>query len=393
MREWNPKTFFRRLSAETLGLFGARTTGALVLDGHGPLYEQFYRGWKALKEGERVRLESELGPLNDLCTLEARPYLEELAQAVWSERRPELLAKADQWSVHDLGLRLFLEAPDRFSAIHQSYAIDRMDHFREYRGRAPFSGPAPEAQARMKETMCRHFREHGRGRVVVEDFVNPEKFALFVYHEDHIRPVDRFNDQGALEPDWRRPVIRLAAVFHYDTSTLLVKASRSAERDKLRDLFAEFIVGDASYFEDPGEQPKFCFDPLRDPAFDFPTRGIDHVEDVSVVHVEARPPVYPPRRIRVDVPTGLRRERLGELLAECGVSLATDAIDGVRFRFCFEGRGRSRFRTVSLLNPNSSNLRDTARDRLIRRYLKEWGFDAKPARRLAKTMGVAVIAA
>ena len=47
----------------------------------------------------------------------------------------------------------------------------------------------------------------------------------------------------------------------------------------------------------------------------------------------------------------------------------TLVIDGVQIRFVFEGRGRSRFRTVSLFNPNSTNLSDTARDRVIRSYL------------------------
>ena len=46
----------------------------------------------------------------------------------------------------------------------------------------------------------------------------------------------------------------------------------------------------------------------------------------------------------------------------------------MQFEFT-KGKGRARFRTVSVHNPNSSNLRDTRRDRIIRRYLKEWGID------------------
>ncbi|MCG3173799.1 MAG: hypothetical protein GMKNLPBB_02001 [Myxococcota bacterium] len=34
----------------------------------------------------------------------------------------------------------------------------------------------------------------------------------------------------------------------------------------------------------------------------------------------------------------------------------------------------------SLLNPNNSNLNDTERDHVIRRYLKEWGIDASGRR-------------
>jgi len=68
------------------------------------------------------------------------------------------------------------------------------------------------------------------------------------------------------------------------------------------------------------------------------------------------------------------------LLGEHGVDLASDAIHGVRLQFIFEGKGRSKYRTVSLFNPNNSNLNDTERDRVIRRYLKEWGIDASGRR-------------
>ena len=71
-------------------------------------------------------------------------------------------------------------------------------------------------------------------RCQVEDFANDEKFALFIFHEDEVAPFDRFNDKGVVEPDWQRPVVRLAAVFQFETSTLLVKAPRVAEREKLR---------------------------------------------------------------------------------------------------------------------------------------------------------------
>jgi hypothetical protein len=65
-----------------------------------------------------------------------------------------------------------------------------------------------------------------------------------------------------------------------------------------------------------------------------------------------------------------------DALEECGVDLQRDTVEGVHLRVEFEGNGRSRTRTVSLCNPNSSNLSDTPRDRVIRRHLRVWGFDA-----------------
>lgn len=376
--------------AWALGLLGAWSRGALTLDGNGPQYEQFYRAWRALPGEEQDRLAALLAPLNDLCTAEARPYLEELASSGWFGGT--FVDQMDSWSTADLALRLFVSDPAKFASAHQSYAIDRSEHFREYRGRYRWLGvPTPEMKARMKTAMARHF--HSRSsKVVVEDFSNAEKFAVFIYQEDEPRAFERINEQGTIEPDWHQPVIRLAAIFEYETSVLHVKAPRNAQREILRELFAEFAVGDLNYFYDPAEQPRFCFEALRDPRFEFATRPVDHVEDVTIVRIVARPGYYPARRIALDVAAGLRPSGLRDLLALHGVNLAGDTIDGVHLRFLFDGRGRQKYRTVCLLNPNSSNLRDTGRDRVIRRYLREWGFDAE-SRGTANTMGSAVVAA
>jgi hypothetical protein len=181
-----------------------------------------------------------------------------------------------------------------------------MEHLTEFHGRYPVTlKPTAEAKTAMKAAMASHFRETAFGaRCQVEDFANDEKFALFIFHEDEVAPFDRFNDKGVVEPDWQRPVVRLAAVFQFETSTLLVKAPRVAEREKLRDLFAQLFVGDPSYFEDTNKSPKFSFDPLRDDDFDFPVRGFDKIEDVSIVRVVAKPASRDVKRVTVEMKPG-----------------------------------------------------------------------------------------
>jgi hypothetical protein len=391
-REWNPKSFFRHLTPDALQVLREWADVDLTLDGEGPLGEQVYRAWKALPEDDRERIESALLPVNDMCATHARPYLEQLALVVWTNGSAKLIDESRAWSAQDLAVRLFVADEKRFAEAHQTYAVDMMEHLKEFHGRYPVTlKPTPEAKARMKLAMASHFRDTAFGaRCQIEDFANEEKFALFVFHEDEVAPFDRFNDKGVVEPDWQRPVIRLAAVFHFETSTLLVKAPRTTEREKLRDLFAEIFVGDADYFEDATKSPKFCFDPLRDSDFDFPTRGADKIEEVSLVRIVAKPEHRDVKRVTIEMKPGLSVEGVRMVLAEHGVDLAVDAIDGVRLQFRFEGKGRTKYRTVSLFNPNSSNLNDTERDRVIRRYLKEWGIDASGRR---EAVGAAVLEA
>ncbi len=381
-REWNPKSFFRHLTPDPLKVLLEWAAVELTLDGEGPVGEQVYRGWKALPEAERVGIETKLLPVNDLCGPHARPYLERLAQQVWTNGHAQLVEDSRAWSAQDLSVRLFVADEARFLEAHQAHALDMMEHLTEFHGRYPVTlKPTAEAKTAMKAAMASHFRETAFGaRCQVEDFANDEKFALFIFHEDEVAPFDRFNDKGVVEPDWQRPVVRLAAVFQFETSTLLVKAPRVAEREKLRDLFAQVFVGDPRYFEDTNKSPKFSFDPLRDDDFDFPVRGFDKIEDVSIVRVVAKPASRDVKRVTVEMKPGFTVLGVRGLLGEHGVDLASDAIHGVRLQFIFEGKGRSKYRTVSLFNPNSSNLNDTERDRVIRRYLKEWGIDASGRR-------------
>ena len=229
----------------------------------------------------------------------------------------------------------------------------------------------------MADEMRTHFRQYAGGaRCQVEDFAGADKFAIFIFHEDELAPTDTFDDQGVVIPVWQRPVVRIAAVYYPETCTLLVKAPRKPEREKLRDLFAEIFVGDRDFFEDLSRSPKYSFLPLENSRFDFPTHLADGIEDVCVTRVVMRPPHSAVNRLSIDFVPKQRLLEVHAVLADHGLAFNSDLIDGIRLQFTFtHGKGRGRFRTISLTNPNSTNLRDTVQDRVIRRYLKEWKID------------------
>lgn len=376
-RVWNPKAFFRKVSPEVLARFEEERGLALERDPERPASEQTYHAWQALPDLERQALETELLPVNDMCSKKARWYLNQLARTVWSNGDAHLIEESLEWTAHDLALQLYLSNPDAFMRLHQSYAVDMMEHFREYRGKYPIGLSATvETKDRMRVAMADHFRSNAGGaRCQVEDFESDDKFALFIYHEAEQTPMDRFNAAGVVEPDWQRPVVRIASVFYPETCTLLVKAPRKADREKLCELFAEIFVGDAGYFEDLNQSPKYSFAPLNDPEFEFATDPVDGIDAVHVVRLAVRSADEGVRRMTFDLEKGQLLDEVRETLDAHGVALNGDLVDGMRLQFTFQGTGRGRYRTVSVHNPNSSNLNDTARDRLIRRYLKEWSID------------------
>ncbi len=377
-REWNPKTFFKKVSPNVMALFEVKRGLALVRDPKRPEHDRTYHAWAALPERQRLALEADLLPVNDLCSTHARPYLDALARVVWTNGDAHRVDESLDWSVYDLAMRLFIDAPAEIIRCHQNYAVDMMEHFREYRGKHPAKVKASAAaKSAMKKAMAEHFREQAGGaQCQAEDFEGKDKFALFIYHEDEVTPVERFNDSGIVVPEWQRPVVRVAAVYYPESCTLLVKAPRIPERETLRDLFAEIFIGESDYFEDTSRMPKFNFAPLANEDFAFPTHPADGIDEVCVTRVTLQPAHADVKRMAIDLVPGLTMVGVHQALLAHGLVLSSDAIDGVRLQFrSAEGKGRGRFRTVSLFNPNSTNLRDTKRDRVIRRYLKEWHID------------------
>jgi hypothetical protein len=383
-RDWSPKSFFRHISLPALAELSFWAHADLRPVGAGKPWEQWYHAWVALPVHARLRLESSLLPVNDLSCAEARSTLESLAVSTWGNSAR--LKETFTWSTQDLALRLFLAAPVAFAQLHQGWMVDSLEHLKEYAGRYPLKPkPSPRAKAELRDAMRSYLGQTAFGpKCHVEDFANDEKFAVFVFHEDELKPKDRFLEGESLEAVWDRDVVRLAAVFHYETNVLMVKAPRKQEREKLRDLFAECIMKDPLYFLDARVRPRFSFAPLKDPSFAFPPLPGSRLVGVGLQRLVIRPVGGDVRRLTFDF-----REPL-EGLAEFGVDLRRDTIDGVNLRFAFEGTGRSRTRTVSLFNPNSSNLRDTPRDRIIRLHLKRWGFDANG---INTTMGLAPLEA
>jgi hypothetical protein len=382
MREWNPKAFFRRISPPVLELLRAWSRTEMRLDGEGALGEQTYKAWLALPETERRGLETKLLPVNDLCSKHARPYLEGLGEKVWGSEATKRIEESRQWTAQDFAVRLFIEAEAEFRVVWRSYNLDTLEHVKEFHGRYPRQPRNdPAAKALMKAAMLEHFKKTPfAGRCNVEDFVNEEKLAIFVDHEDEHQPFDEFDAQGVVVPSWRRPLIRLAAIFHFETLTLFIKATRKDEREQLRNMFAEIIMGDPDYFEDTSKTMKFSFEPLWAPGFDFPTQAADQIDRVSVVQVAWRPGNTDVKRLVFDLKPGLSMAGVRLALQNHGVASVGPQVDGVHLRFNFLGAGPTNSRTVSLFNPNSSNLADTTRDRTIRRCLKRWGIDASGRR-------------
>src|SRR5262245_62069691 len=92
--------------------------------------------------------------------------------------------------------------------------------------------------------------------------------------------------------------------------------------------------------------------------------------------------MYVPRMV-IDLARCRSAKDVCERLSGYGLDPGRHPVLSARLRFEFADAGRSRSRTVSLNAGGRTNLCDTPRDRIIRRYLQEWGIDAGDAAAVA----------
>jgi hypothetical protein len=377
MRQWNPKTFFRHLTPEVLDLFCEWSKLELRKEGEGSRAERVYKAWSEIPDDTRMPIEKQLYAVNDLCGPHARPYLEELAGRVWRDE-PDKISAARDWTAQDLAVRLFIRDPVRFDDTAQTYAVDLLDHVKEYRGAWTLTvRPSDDIKLKIKAAMEDHFRGTAEeGTCVVEGHSNAERFAFWIYYNGQKTPEDRVTPAGKLETEFRRPLIRYAAVFHYDSHTLSIKAPDPAERDWLRGMFAKLIADDATYFSDPSKENRYNFEVLKDQKFMFQVSPMEGIQVVSLIQVTAKSPHRAGRNVVVNIEPGEQPYVARQVLETHGISLDTAEIRGIQLQFTFTYKGMAKNRTVSVRNPGSTNLNDSIRDRLIRKYLKKWGIDA-----------------
>ncbi len=348
-----------------------------------PLHQQTYDAWTHLGDAERAPREWDLRCVHDLSRPQARPLMTEAAKSVWTGTDAVLLEQSRCWTVEDLAMRLYLANPSAFRHCYRAFQIDVTDSYREYQGtRVVEPRLCAENRVRMMVEMgeaCR--KRNGSHRCVVEDFANSEKISFFIYHQDEMKAHEQITTEGKLEPDWYRPIVRIAMTYRLKDARLLVKAPRQPLRVKLQRLFGEIVLGDPDFFEEVAQMNCFSFAPLQDRNFCFPTRPSDPIERVWVAHVAATPLRRDADIVDVTLKPNLTMDRVQDTLAAFGIDPERDNVHWVTLGARFRGFGRSNSQQIHLKNPNFCSLGDTERDRMVREYFNYWGFDAA-ARRL-----------
>lgn len=272
----------------------------------------------------------------------------------------------------DLAMRLFLDHRQALDEVLAIYRVEQTDNWRLFRGKEPRE---PKLTPRALKRAAADLREVlWKRRMSRECFPRhipqQEREIIEFLHEDYSEAIYSLRGEE-MRVEWRRPVRHPTAIYRASTGVIKVKVFRDDDliRDRLLRAIGTHLFGEAGFFLGPDAEMRLDLTRLRERP-DLSTQQQDGITRVDVIALELR-----------RVGTGTATARFGatdtdsmySLLQEFAPNPEQVNVRHARMRFKFAGKRNAGQRTITLTEPNSSNLGDDDYDRIIEKCLCRWG--------------------
>jgi hypothetical protein len=213
-------------------------------------------------EGLPPQMNEALYALHDLATPEGQ---ERLDAAV--ARTGLVLEESEPCSRADLAMRLWLQAPELLTRVHNEFRLSRLFTFHHFRGHAPGErrealAPPINAWLRRIEDACdAWFTAHRRGRRNTRVQVHPieGEWWFVVSHGDAFKRTQKI-EHGLPETLQYRPARDDVVVYAPCRDELRINARSAGERELYRRVFGRELFSAPDHFS---ERSAYTLEPLR----------------------------------------------------------------------------------------------------------------------------------
>ncbi len=367
LREFRPKAFLRQIDKSLLQEL-VKTMGvpddsefyqALEQEGHKALYDQY------------VALPSEIKGKCDIC-------FTQINDLACDEGLENMILIADSLGIprHDvlplnLSATLYLNHPMGFTMARRRLRLNHLKGYSEYLGKSPKNSiMTEEKEFELKQAILGHIKgkELGENIHTETDFDEEHgTLTMVITNEDYLRPIKEFQ-QGILSEMPRRPIFESTLIYFPKEGKLKIKAKRKDFEDITRQCFAAVYLEDAYFFEQ--ENSKIILNLHRLKTLrQFETNPIDKIVNVAIVGFRGK--VSPTNKTTFELRfTGDVEETLRARNIDPNLMVIQKA--WIQFTF-LQDNGRTKNRTITLSQTNTTNLNDTQVDCCIEKNLFQWG--------------------
>ncbi len=332
-----------------------------------------------LSASERESVETDFNRINELATDSGSRLIFEEA-SFWN--RPWAGKLEEMANDYERAMLAMIE--DR-RLIDIVSSCNEMDRFAESRWKSWIVGKrlqVTDEREKLKKGLRALFKEQGRGQrchIETLDRRDPERFCCFAYPEDYPKTDLGYDENNQFKRHTRRTATEIIFVYRPEDGILeMLGKGNKKEKEAIAEVFCKTMLG-LTALPPPNQRPPYDLAVLKRKNFSFKTDPADNIEstEIRLMRFDLPGPGY--RRMTLSARPTDGQANLHDLIEEAVNTtnfplsdlLVSQAIFAMRFRGKNGRRGNTlRFQVTY---PDHCNLKDTGKDAIAKKYLKQWG--------------------
>ena len=268
---------------------------------------------------------------------------------------------------NDLAIKVFIENREAFFEAFNWLNIDLYDKFIDFQGKEQ-KEPTHVNLEIFKKELGEHLTTLAKGnKIHIERYDKDNKIAYVINYGDYLKPLDIFENDNFVTRKIRQAKI-ITLIYYPKLAKLRINCPTAKLQDTVIELYSKHILENEEFFKN-SEDVKF-FDLSRIATMkdeDYTLNPSDGIEKIEITNIKAYLSSNEKAHISITSPKNLM-----EIIEASKLDLNYIKIFSVKIRFKFANSGRNNRRTIEITEPNISNLNESPKDNLIKKYLKNW---------------------
>lgn len=299
--------------------------------------------------------------VNDIATEKGMPHLIEACSKF------NLALDINNLVPHAIALKMLSLNEKAFDEAYGWYSISQIDNYKDYKGKEDKKITTKNISL-FKSDIIDSLKKEARGNNInIEMYTNEDCFAMIIYFGNYLKNYDLFED-GEFVTKKQRHAKSLTLIYYHKTGKLRLKTPLPKLGKLVISLFAKYFLEDETFFYKSHKCKFFNLNLLKymKPK-DLLTCPSDNIAEVIVkrLHIYLNSDKF--SKLFIEFPDDIHT-----ICEERNFDIDELIVYHAEVQFKFANSGPSNSKIYKFTEPNISNINDSPRDKMVRKYFIKW---------------------
>ncbi len=298
--------------------------------------------------------------VNDIANEKGMPHL------IKSCKKHEVDFDYKNFAPINLAVRLYFYDKKAFYFAYNLLNIDAIENYSDYKGKQK-KKPDNSFINSFQKDLEKYLMEQAKGKETFVDVYDYEnKIVYLINYGDYVKRY-KVLENGRIKHFDKRPVKQITIIYYPNTAKLRIHAPTGNIKLQVIELFSKHLFDDSEFFIN---KDKINFFDLKK-VFELDEDNLQldpmEIKSIKITEMGAYENSKQLEKVRFNSPDVLKQAK------NRGESFKLLEPFFIKLTFRLNGFGRGNRRTIEITAPNRSNINDSQKDELIRKYLIKWG--------------------